>query len=246
MQMTKVFTSVALLAVIGASTARADQKDFLNRCTPAAFRACVSLQVLTTLNGSGGTNVVIRVRNLAGSGYMYQNGGGSLVTRIGILAPHIASASGLVMTAVGGATNVNNAQLPWVLRSPGGLGGPIELTAGNSGGNDGGIAGCVPGASGYQVRYFETCGPTSWVEFSFTTSNAWSANQAEVAWFIADMSNPAGGAEECGSIATGPNRAFCGVAPEPVTMVLLGSGLAGMGGFGVLRRRKKNGDVENV
>jgi hypothetical protein len=33
------------------------------------------------------------------------------------------------------------------------------------------------------------------------------------------------------------------VVPEPITMVLLGTGLAGVGGAGLLRRRRKNGDV---
>jgi hypothetical protein len=36
------------------------------------------------------------------------------------------------------------------------------------------------------------------------------------------------------------------VVPEPVTMILLGSGLAGMGGMGVIRRRKKDGDIESA
>jgi len=55
---------------------------------------------------------------------------------------------------------------------------------------------------------------------------------------------------ECGTDQGSLNstREFCGtpmVTPEPVTMLLLGSGLAGMGGFGLVRRRKKDHDVTN-
>jgi hypothetical protein len=46
------------------------------------------------------------------------------------------------------------------------------------------------------------------------------------------------------------NKAACfagencvSAVPEPITMVLLGTGLAGVGGAGLLRRRRKNGDV---
>jgi hypothetical protein len=45
----------------------------------------------------------------------------------------------------------------------------------------------------------------------------------------------------------GGDSADCSnVVPEPVTMVLLGTGLASMGGFGLVRRRKRNGDIEST
>lgn len=45
---------------------------------------------------------------------------------------------------------------------------------------------------------------------------------------------PTGSTENCG----GPDTAI----PEPITMALLGTGLAGMGGANLLRRRRKNED----
>ena len=246
MTMTKVFASFAIVAAAGASTARADFRWFDQRCSPGAIRTCASLQVQTTLLGGGGTSVLIRVRNLAGS-FASDNTGGSIISRIGIVAPTIVLGSNaLSVTAVGGATQTGAAASKWFLRSPGGLGNMIELTAGiTSGTRSGGIEGCSTPSGGHPATYFATCGAGGWVEFAFSTTNNWSANNAEVAWLVQDMNANSGRtAIECGSNYSGQAREWCtGVTPEPITMVLLGSGLAGMGGFGLTRRRKKDEQV---
>lgn len=235
---------LGVIALVAASPARADFKDFIGYCSPGALRSCASLQIITTLNGSGGTNVLIRVQNLQGSMYP-DNTGGSLLTRIGIVAPtNIGSASGLTVTTSGTATAMNNPGALWSLRTPGSIGSPIELAAGISSGTSGAIVGCSDPSSGTPSTHFRTCGTTGWVEFSFTTSNAWSANDAELAWVIDKTTNFPGGGLECDTdTVPAPGRTGCiatSPVPEPITMVLMGSGLAGMGGIGFLRRRRKN------
>jgi len=239
MRLNRVLAAASVLAVASAASLRADQKDFQFRCTPGAVRACASIQVVTSLFG-GGTNVTIRVRNLQGGpSWIGDNTGGSFIRRIGLVAPNVTGATGLSVNAVGGAGTIGSPAGLWLLQNPGGLGGLITMTAGppNSTGGNGAIQGCNAPWGGTRSSYFQTCN-TGWVELTFTTTNFWSANNAEVAILSTDYAVNGGGFE-CDTDNFPTPREQCVVAtPEPITMILLGSGLASMGGFGLVRRRK--------
>ena len=247
MRLGTVLAGVALMMAGSATALRADFKDFSNRCSPGAVRTCASIQIYTTLDGNGGTFVRILVRNLQGW-YGNDNTTGSVLTRLGIVTPQISGVSGgLTATAISPAGSTGNTAGIWELRTPGALGGPIELTAGGPAGTKAGVVGCNMPVGGYPDNYIQTCGG-GWAEFTFSTTNEWSANDAEIAWLMTRI-GPGNNTVECGTDQGSLNstREFCDVTtmvtPEPVTMLLLGSGLAGMGGFGLVRRRKKDSDV---
>jgi hypothetical protein len=234
----KLGLAAVAAALVAAPQAQAQLTDFGYRCSPGALRSCFAIQLSTTAFGTG-TNVVLRVRNLQGSFYA-DNGGASVLQRIGLTAPNIAGASGLSVAATGGASETGSAAAEWGLFVPGGIGGPIELATRVDNDNEGGVVGCS--AYGSLVNYFSTCG-TGWIEFSFYTDDAWSSTSAELAWL---SWGTASGPHECGTVGVPNVREECPVVPEPVTMVLLGTGLAGLGGAGLVRRRKQNGDVESA
>jgi hypothetical protein len=85
--------------------------------------------------------------------------------------------------------------------------------------------------------------------FTFTLTFSRALTTAEVAaldFSIHGQTGPNGCStkliiEPNGTVNNGPFNPACGttVIPEPITMTLLASGLAGMGGVGALRRRKK-------
>ena len=115
----------------------------------------------------------------------------------------------------------------------------------------GGIRGCNEPYS-TAVSYFTTCDAqdyTGGVLFSFTTTNRWSADYAEIVlkyqdlgptWDDDNLSLVCRTGDEPGP-EPGDNDHLCAVVPEPSTWALLLTGMVGVLGMGWLRRKQEEG-----
>lgn len=244
--MRKTFVRALMAGVLAAATAgpaAADGFKAWTVCGGNTFSTCASVQLNVV-----GTTVTLSVRNLSG---LYGTYGGTVFTAIGLFnvppgVDAIVPASGYV-NSMSGPTRGSNTPTAWTLSNDKQVGGGVWLDlAGSINGVNNGIASnCLPGAlpgGANQLYMTPTCGDAGvtnprlnggWVVLSFNITETWDPNAAATELLVKGQNGPDGMSTEC---ITGRN---CEVVPEPFTMALLGGGLAGMGGIGLLRRRRR-------
>jgi len=236
---------ILVVAVAALLMPAAAQADTFSVCAPGSvhpsFHACASATVSFVGDATGG-NIILQVRNLGlfNAGVESQ-AWGYAITGIGITAPEIANPS---WVGVEGTEEVGDAAGGWDFATSF-MGFQVQAGGQTSSGTNGGIWGCygTPGAG----PYFKTCEEGEFVTFTFRTTNTnWNGDNALVSFAMRGQSGYEGDSYRCsddptatngnGGCEWGTGEGSGSTVPEPISLVLLGSGLLGLAGVRSRRR----------
>jgi hypothetical protein len=243
--MTRKLVKVVGLALVAGglvpSVARADQFRTWTVCGGNAFATCASVEV--TVNAAN--HVTMRVWNLSGFYGSYAN---TVFTGIGF--ENVGSAVGVLNSlSMTGPKRDASAQ-PWALKNNTQIGGGVNLdmvttVPQGSSVNNGIASQCassLPG--GTNTLWWNPCATPAgasdpgWIVLEFDITGTWDLANS----YLLVKGQSGLGSTEC---ITGGANANCSVVPEPLSMTLLATGLAGMSGIAALRRRRRGNDVVN-
>ncbi|MEP6573343.1 MAG: hypothetical protein ABJD11_11635 [Gemmatimonadota bacterium] len=248
----KLVGLAGLLAFAVPSVAHADGFQSWHICGGSSFTTCASVQVTVV-----GSDVTVQVWNLSGNtaaNFGHTSNAGSIFTGIGFYNVPAA------VNAVNGSLTMNGPTRPgqnpgsWTLTNNGRVDFIVDVaTNGGTNGQNGISSGCASAAQlpGAGTKLFQNpcSSPTSggFVTFKFklTPGSVWDPSTSQLVLRGKDVVNNQ--VTECRTGVYLPNPSIGAncftVTPEPVSMTLLATGLASMGGVGFFRRRKNSPTV---
>ncbi len=216
-------------------------------CGGNAFNTCAAVELRVV-----GTSVTLKVWNLSG---MNSTFAGTVFTAVGF--ENVGSAAAVSGSlAMSGPVRPGNTPAAWTLANNKQVGGGVKLdvvSKTTTGVHDGIASACaqngqLPGGAQLWMNPCATPGgynDPGWITLTFSITGTWDLESTYL--LVKGQNGPNGASTEC---ITGGNNLNCmptSVVPEPMTIVLLGSGLAGIGGARLLgRRRRREDDLEDT
>jgi hypothetical protein len=257
--------AIVAVALFTPPAVRAQQSWTL--CTPGALRSCGTIFLSTTPVFSGstrtGTGITVSMRNLNGQ-FGLDNSIWSGFTDLQFWGNSAGQGGGLVSTFAGPITlsgTATGSAPAWLVQSYGGTypfggfpaGGALVQVDMNSGGANYYVGGCTPSPISLDQTTVMTCGGSALTSISYSTAaifDSWDFSTAYVA-AVGDYGSGLTSATcETDSQAYGPAPGYyancdifgyANVAPEPGTLLLLATGLTGIGGVRLRRRMRPLG-----
>jgi hypothetical protein len=228
-----VLSLVAGLALVSATPAFANGLKTYRICGGDTFTSCAAVEVSVV-----GRNVTLRVWNLAGNaGATYNQANGSL---------GIIGAIGFYNLPAGvqldpSSLSVNGGgQGGWQLRN---MSGGFALDGRSGPGQMGTGIGSGCSANTTATQYTSPCtglgNSANWVTFNFQVNRTFDPRTSDISVLSFDPSTGRTSENWTGTLPNGSPGIATTVTPEPVTMTMLATGLAGLSGAGFLRRRKR-------